>query len=130
MEEYIEGPQPEALDDVLGGGWGPLRERLQRLANDMPSLGLAPWDRLSPQVRERLEQWTPDARALWESDFRCHQVAMVRAWIWHYLDDNLFAFSPSAGAGELVKCSAPVWEHVRLLWQDLDDKCVPARAPD
>ncbi|KAK4234782.1 hypothetical protein C8A03DRAFT_46961 [Achaetomium macrosporum] len=100
--------------------WKSLLSSVGRVSRCIPKLGLAPWDMLSPHVQERFGQWTPDAKRLWESDFGWHREALVRAWIWHYLDDNIFSFSPSAGAGELVKCSSPVWEHVRLLWQDLD----------
>ncbi|SPQ25716.1 1a95b422-4dc1-4a86-9963-5e7186f50c9d [Thermothielavioides terrestris] len=36
----------------------------------------------------------------------------IRAWIWHYLDDNLFSFAASA---DLVRFASPVWDHVRAL---------------
>ncbi|KAK4234262.1 hypothetical protein C8A03DRAFT_37971 [Achaetomium macrosporum] len=57
---------------------------------------------------------------LWESPLPAHQEAMVRAWIWHYLDENLLSFSGDAQGGELVPCASLVWEHVRALRRALD----------
>jgi hypothetical protein len=59
-------------------------------------LGLAPWGELAPATRERLMTWSPVAKQLWESEFEGHREALVRAWIWHYLDDNFFSFSEGA----------------------------------
>jgi hypothetical protein len=120
LDDYRNGPSRESLD--TWGCWNAVCGGVMARAGAIRALGLAPWDMLSPPVRERFKRWTPVAQNLWESDFDDHREAMVRAWIWHYLDDNLFSFSPSAGPGELVSCASPVWEHVRLLRRDVDGK--------
>ncbi|KAK3305069.1 uncharacterized protein B0T15DRAFT_574513 [Chaetomium strumarium] len=98
----------------------PLRGSVPEVAMDMVRRGLAAWDTLHPTVRERMSRWSPLARQLWDSPFPDHQEAMVRAWIWHYLDDNIFSFSGDAQGDELVPCASPVWEHVRALRRALD----------
>jgi hypothetical protein len=120
LDDYRNGPSRESLN--TWGCWNAVCGGVMARAGAIRALGLAPWDMLSPPVRERFKRWTPVAQNLWESDFDDHREAMVRAWIWHYLDDNLFSFSPSAGPGELVSCASPVWEHVRLLRRDVDGK--------
>jgi hypothetical protein len=93
-------------------------------------LGLAPWGELAPATRERLMMWSPVAKQLWESEFEGHREALVRAWIWHYLDDNFFSFSGGgAPDGALIEFESPVWEHVRALRRDLDGTKAPPEFP-
>jgi hypothetical protein len=47
---------------------------------------------------------------------------MVRAWIWHYLDDNLFSFGGGTQGQPLVALSSPVWEHFRALRQEFNSE--------
>lgn len=70
-----------------------LSSSVRETVASVQALGLVPWDELSPNTRERLETWTSVAKELWESEFAEHREALVRAWIWHYLDDNFFSFS-------------------------------------
>ncbi|KAK4149243.1 hypothetical protein C8A00DRAFT_19041 [Chaetomidium leptoderma] len=99
--------------------WNNLGGGVRSQASQLEELGLAPWDELQPMVRERFTRWSPVARQLWESEFVDHRNSLVRAWIWHYLDDNLFSFSGGEDPGALVPFS-PVWEHVRALRRHLD----------
>lgn len=85
-------------------------------------MGLIAWEDLDLDARRRLESWTPAARQFWESDFIACQEGIVQAWIWHYLDDNLFSFATDAEEGSLVKPSSPVWQHVRGLRRELDGR--------
>ncbi|KAK3896770.1 hypothetical protein C8A05DRAFT_39680 [Staphylotrichum tortipilum] len=82
--------------------------------------GLARWDDLPPVARDIMSEWSPVACQLWESDFDVHQDGLVQAWIWHYLDDNIFWSAGATGAAEgLAPCASPVWEHVRALRREL-----------
>lgn len=53
---------------------------------------------------------------------------MIRAWIWHQLDDNLFSLAGDAREEDLVQLSSATWEHVRTLRQDLDGKALSVSA--
>jgi hypothetical protein len=98
-----------------------------RQSKTIQALGLAPWAELQPRVQRRLTKWSPVAKELWESEFVELREALVRAWIWHYLDDNLFSFSGGdEDAGELVETSSPAWDCVRGLRRHLDGKCPAA----
>ncbi|KAK4239130.1 hypothetical protein C8A03DRAFT_32811 [Achaetomium macrosporum] len=96
---------------------------MSHLVGDVPAraqeiyrLGLASWDDLSASTKQRMLTWSPVARELWESDFVMHREALVRAWIWHYLDDTLF----TGRTDNPVKCSCEAWEHLRALRLELD----------
>ncbi len=121
LNEYWNGPSHESLD--TWGRWKALHGGVSGRATSIQALGLAPWDELEPRTRERLKTWSPVAKQLWESDFIGHRQAIVRAWIWHYLDDNFFSFSGGDALPDtLVQFSSPIWEHVRALRRDLDGK--------
>jgi hypothetical protein len=115
---------------VLLPGRYPLSGSIRSTAGSMRVLGLAPWGELAPATRERLMTWSPVAKQLWGSEFEGHREALVRAWIWHYLDDNFFSFSGGgAPDGALVEFGSPVWEHVRALRRDLDGTKTPPGFP-
>jgi hypothetical protein len=105
--------------------WDGMRGVVHGFAGHVQRLGLAPWDDLRTSTQDRLNKWSPVARRLWESDFRGHPRALVRAWIWHYLDDNFFSFSPDANADDLTNCSSKAWEYVRGLRRELQGQCCP-----
>jgi hypothetical protein len=118
LDIYKNGPSVERLDTA--GCWAPLTTRVGSQAQAIQRLGLRPWRNLGRSVQTRLKSWSPAAKQLWQSDFIAHREAMVRAWIWHYLDDNLFSFAGAAQDGTLVPLSSSTWEHVRALRRDLD----------
>jgi hypothetical protein len=92
-------------------------------AEKLEKLGLVCWHDLSPGVREKMEEWSPVAKKLWESDFSKHQAALVQIWIWRYVEETLLFFSKSTASPDGdVACSSPVWEHVRTLARDLQRK--------
>jgi hypothetical protein len=104
------------------GNWKPLLSEVKGWSRDIQQMGLAAWGDLDPDARRRLESWSPAARRFWESDFPAHRSGIVQAWIWHYLDDNLFSFATDAEEESLVKSSSKVWTHVRGLRRELDGK--------
>ncbi|KAH6632293.1 hypothetical protein F5144DRAFT_489514 [Chaetomium tenue] len=118
LNEYVNGPTVDGLIDR--GRWGSLVTKVKGQARALRQLGLAPWNELAPETKERLSSWSPVAKQLWESDFTEHRDAMVRAWIWHYLDDNLFSFAGGIQEQSLVPLSSPVWEHFRAFRRDLN----------
>ncbi|KAH6856104.1 hypothetical protein B0I37DRAFT_301827 [Chaetomium sp. MPI-CAGE-AT-0009] len=105
---------------MKGGCWEPLTGLVKLQARDLRRLGLARWEDLATETRERLSSWSPAARKLWESDFLCHNEAMVRAWIWHYLDDNLFSFAGGTQEQSPIPLSSPVWENFRALRREFN----------
>jgi hypothetical protein len=120
LDEYPEGPEKEWLNDYA---LGPTVSLIVRQAETIQALGLAPWAELQPAVRQRLTRWSPVAKELWESEFVEVREALVRAWIWHYLDDNLFSWrGGDEDAGQLVRTSSPAWECVRSLRRHLAGK--------
>ncbi|KAK4040413.1 hypothetical protein C8A01DRAFT_46227 [Parachaetomium inaequale] len=112
------GPSVERLDRF--GCWTPLTTRVGLQAESIQRLGLTPWRDLSRSVQTRLKSWSPTAKQLWQSDFVAHRKAMVRAWIWHYLNNFLFSFVGDAQDEVLVPLSSSTWERVRALRRDLD----------
>jgi len=122
LDWYMDGPSRSCLKS--DGGWGSLPVEVGVEAYRLRKLGLARWRDLDPSTRERLQTWSPVAEQLWESDFFRHREGLVRAWIWHYLQDNLFSFSAVATGppDSLLECSSPVWERVRALHRDLTGK--------
>jgi hypothetical protein len=100
---------------LLLDAWGCVKGGIDNLSIDMVDRGLAAWDTLPPSVREKMSRWSPLARQLWESPFADHRTAMIRAWVWHYLVDNVLVDSEDVQDDETVPCASPVWEHVRAL---------------
>lgn len=116
MIRPVEGG-PETLEKY---GMQPLCGGVYRVAAGMQECGgLTPWDELPLAVRDRMAQWCPTARQLWESDFEEHPHALLQAWIWHYLDDNFLSFSPNVPESELPQAT-PLWHHVRGLMRAID----------
>ncbi|KAK3294348.1 uncharacterized protein B0H64DRAFT_433529 [Chaetomium fimeti] len=128
LDRYTNGPCVDGLLDR--GGWETLATMVIVQAGTVRKLGLARWEDLTPETREKLSSWSPAARQLWESDFLAHHEAMVRAWIWHYLDDNLFSFAGGAQGQSLVALSSPVWEHFRAFRRDLNVLLHDPKGPD
>jgi hypothetical protein len=54
LDDYHNGPSRESLDG--SGCWKAVRLGVSRRAAEMLALGLAPWDRLSPDARARFRQ--------------------------------------------------------------------------
>ena len=121
VERFPKDMGVEGLDTYA---WKPLSGGIPNLARFLREYGLAPWKELPPVVRERMSLWSPVAQHLWESEFEEHQEALVRAWIWHYIDDNLLSFLEDDSSGEPLHCAAPVWSHVRALYRELDGRCL------
>lgn len=119
LEEFPRALGTTGLDTY---SWVPVSAGVQELAMYVRNRGLAPWAELPPAVREKMGLWSPVAQQLCGSDFGSHQEALVRAWIWHYLDDNLLSFSGDVPSAEYPSWASPVWNHVRALRHELDGK--------
>lgn len=121
LDFYNHCPFPEGFLNTYA--WDPVRGGILSLARQLQMGGLlARWDELQPMAKEKMLRWSPVAREFWESDFPEHRQAVVQAWIWHYLNDNLFAIAADVQSADLFPCSSPVWEHVRALRQKLDGR--------
>jgi hypothetical protein len=119
VDNFPQAPTTTGLDAYA---WVPVSNEVKSLATQVQNFGLAPWSELPPAIRESMNLWSPVAQQLWESDFDSHREALVRAWIWHYLDDNLLSFSGDVPSAEYPPCASPVWTHVRALLRELDGK--------
>lgn len=117
-----------AVDDYNGGPcqtglnrrWISLKIGVAGIVHNLRVAGLARWDKLPPAARDRMSEWSPVARQLWESDFEEHQDGLLQAWVWHYLEDNIFWSAGATGVLEdLAPCAFPVWGHVRALRREL-----------
>lgn len=120
VDEYVGGPTTTGCDTYA---WGPVHGGVPNLAWQLRNRGLLPWAQLQPAVRGKFNHWSPVARQLWESELDAHPEALVRAWIWHYFDDNLLSFFGDTSTLDPVPCASPVWEHVRALRRDLSGEC-------
>jgi hypothetical protein len=70
----------------MGDAWRMLDEYVDRLA----TTNLRPWDTLSLTTRESLRGlFGESAKPYYDS--RHAYLALVKAWLWHALDDNLFS---------------------------------------
>ena len=105
--------------------WDPVSSEVMGLARHLRYCGLAPWDELPPVVRDKMSLWSPVAQQLWGSEFASHQEALIRAWIWHYLDDTMLSFSGDGSSAESLPCASPVWTHFRALSRELDGRYLP-----
>ncbi len=124
VDEYVGGP----YEEFFSGHWESVQAEAGSLLAELGMAGLAPWDDLPAAARDKLSRWSPVARQLWESDFVEHRLGLVRAWIWHYLDDNIF-WSADAAHDDLVPCASPAWEHARALRRELHGKERPKLCP-
>ncbi|EAQ86903.1 predicted protein [Chaetomium globosum CBS 148.51] len=121
LTNYPNGPALDTLFFRGNGAWAELVARIQATAEMLEHYdGLACWHDLSLGVREKLESWSPMAKELWKSDFSRHQEALVKVWIWRYVERALFFFSSNTASPDGdVACCSPVWERVRTHARDL-----------
>ena len=97
MPTVYDAMPAQGRKDKLQERWAPLVRDVAIRAREIRGLGLRPWDDLSLCSREILKQWSPVGRRLWQSGLPEHRDALVRAWIWHYLDSHILSSSSSFG---------------------------------
>jgi hypothetical protein len=117
LDLYQNGPSELDLSC-----WKELTRHVRIWSETLQLMGLVEWQAMSPETRGMLESWSPVAQQLWESDFVAHREGIIQAFIWHYLDDNLFSFAPNLEEKALVEPSCSAWEHVRGLRRQLNGK--------
>lgn len=116
VDRYMDGPCQTGLNKA----WTCLQTGVFGIVHFLRKAGLARWDKVPPAARDRMSEWSPVARQLWESDFEEHQDGLLQAWVWHYLEDNIFWSAGATGAvEELAPCASPLWEYVRGLRREL-----------
>ncbi|KAK3384120.1 hypothetical protein B0T24DRAFT_607330 [Lasiosphaeria ovina] len=102
LHNIMKSDRASSLD--MNSGWEDLVELVDRLAS---STRLRPWDTLSLTTQESLGRlFAGDARPYYDAKYA--SAALVQAWLWHALDDNLFS--------DPDKWATPQWKAYETLY--------------